>query len=83
MVTIKNRLEELLVDAAILSGAQKLQAITQIRNYLQQTPCNILNEQLAQIENPVLLRVLQAAGVPACLQARFYVQLNKALKLGV
>ena len=81
MVQIHNKLEELLLDAAIETGAKKLQYIQQVRLYLQQTPCDQLNQELAAITNTVLLRTLQAAGVPACMQARFYIQLNKALKL--
>jgi hypothetical protein len=75
-----NRLAELLQQAVLAFGAERVQVLQKIRQYIAQTDCTVLNVQLQQIQNVNMLRMLQAAGVPQCIQATFYLQINKALK---
>ena len=75
-----NRLAELLQQAVLAFGADRVQVLQRIRQYIAQTDCTVLNVQLQQITNINMLRMLQAAGVPQCIQATFYLQINKALR---
>lgn len=81
-MSAKNQLDAMLIGAVLASGAKRVQMLQKIRQYLIATDPLILNEQLAQITNVQELRMLAAAGVPANLQARFYLQYNKALHEG-
>jgi len=75
-----NRLAELLQQAVLAFGAERVQVLQKIRQYIAATDCTVLNVQLQQITNINMLRMLQAAGVPQCIQATFYLQINKALR---
>jgi hypothetical protein len=75
-----NRLAELLQQAVLAFGADRVQVLQLIRQYIAQTDCTVLNVQLQQITNINMLRMLQAAGVPQCMQTTFYLQINKALR---
>jgi len=77
-----NKLEYYLQQAALSEGAQRVQWIQKVREYMQVTDPLVLDSELAQITNRAELRMLQAAGVPEFLTTRFYVQYNKALKMG-
>ena len=75
-----NRLAELLQQAVLAFGADRVQVLQRIRQYIAQTDCTVLNVQLQQVTNINMLRMLQAAGVPQCMQTTFYLQINKALR---
>ncbi|MEM3338711.1 MAG: hypothetical protein QXP36_08725 [Conexivisphaerales archaeon] len=74
----QNKLYQLLLEALINEGNARVRALQAVREYLQKTNCDILNQELAEIDKIGLLRMLQAAGVPQCLSARFFVQVQKA-----
>jgi len=77
-----NKLEYYLQNAALSEGAQRVQWLQKVREYMQSTDPLVLDSELAQITNRAELRMLQAAGVPSFIQNRFYVQYNKSLKMG-
>jgi len=76
-----NQLEYYLQQAWLSAGAQRVQWIQKVREYLQVTDPLIIDSELAQITNIHELRMLQAAGVPEFLTTRFYVQYNKSLNM--
>jgi hypothetical protein len=76
-----NKLEYYLQQAALSEGSQRVQWLQKIREYMQTADPLILDSELAQITNRAELRMLQAAGIPAFLQTRFYVQYNKSLNM--
>ncbi|MEM0241255.1 MAG: hypothetical protein QXP29_07330 [Candidatus Nezhaarchaeales archaeon] len=76
----QNRLYALLLDAVLNEGNARVRALQAVRQYLQNTNCDVLNQELSEIDKIAMLRMLQAAGIPACLQARFFIQVQKAYK---
>lgn len=78
IMSAQNQLKNLLTEAALSSGAERVKWLNAVRQYIESTNCDILDQELAQIDRIVLLRMLQAAGVPSCLQARFLIQISKA-----
>ena len=71
MVTFKNQLDSLLAEAVLASGVQRNVVIDKIRLYLKSTSIDQLNREVAVITSKPELVMLQAAGVPAGLQAVF------------
>ena len=71
MVTFKNQLDSLLAEAVLASGVQRNVVIDKIRLYLKSTSIDQLNREVAVITSKPELTMLQAAGVPAGLQAVF------------
>ncbi len=75
-----NKLAELAAKAYLASGAERVKYIEEIRRYFQTTSCEQLDAELSQIDNANLLRMIMAAGVPACIQYRLVLQLARAGK---
>lgn len=71
MPSFKNALDSLLADAVLASGIQRNAVLDKIRQYVKATPIDTLKAQVAVITSKPELTMLQAAGVPAGLQAVF------------
>lgn len=65
MALYKNKLEELGIKAVLARAGERLIIIKDMRDYIRTIPVEQLIREISEITSPAVLRMIQAAGVPA------------------